>query len=208
MRHSNSFLSLGGRLSVNFANAPAIPAGPSPEQISWLDLIYFLEASKVVSAERASQLADLPRTDPQSSDALLSRAQRLRSALREVFSTLVRGEKISSGWVETINEVLRVTEGHDELLYEEGGWRLEFVARENGLDWLLAAVARSASEIIVEGHKAPVRKCSNPNCGLFFYDNSRTHRRRWCSMALCGNRHKVAAFAKRRGPLRARAAGA
>ncbi|HZV60413.1 MAG TPA: CGNR zinc finger domain-containing protein, partial [Candidatus Eremiobacteraceae bacterium] len=81
-----------------------------------------------------------------------------------------------------------------------GVWRMEFVAREGGLDWLLAAIARSAAEIVVEGEGAPLRRCANLDCGLFFYDASRTRRRRWCSMALCGNRHKVAAFARRRKP--------
>ena len=33
---------------------------------------------------------------------------------------------------------------------------------------------------------------------LMFYDRTKSHKRRWCSMALCGNRHKVAEFRKRR----------
>jgi predicted RNA-binding Zn ribbon-like protein len=104
-------------------------------------------------------------------------------------------------WGEPINEILRITEGHDELLYRAGAWQIEFVAREGGLDWLLAAVARSAAELVAEGAKARLRLCANPNCGLFFYDKSRTHRRRWCSMAVCGNRNKVAAFARKHSTL-------
>jgi predicted RNA-binding Zn ribbon-like protein len=38
-----------------------------------------------------------------------------------------------------------------------------------------------------------------------FYDDSKTQRRRWCSMALCGNRSKVAAFTRRHGGEKARA---
>jgi predicted RNA-binding Zn ribbon-like protein len=79
---------------------------------------------------------------------------------------------------------------------------LEFVAREGGLDWLLAAIARSAAELIAEGSTARLRICSNPGCGLFFYDMSRTRRRRWCSMSRCGNRHKVAAFSRRHSAAR------
>jgi predicted RNA-binding Zn ribbon-like protein len=83
------------------------------------------------------------------------------------------------------------------LVSANSGWKLEFVARESCLDWLLAAIARSAAEMIVEGAQARVRICANPVCGLFFSDHSRTHRRRWCSMAVCGNRNKVASFARR-----------
>jgi predicted RNA-binding Zn ribbon-like protein len=110
---------------------------------------------------------------------------------------MVRKERIAREWVEPVNALLRITEGHDELLQQDQAWRIEYIAREDGLDWLLAAIARSAAEIVVEGAKAPIRLCANPRCGLFFYDASRTHRRRWCSMASCGNRSKVAAFARK-----------
>jgi len=118
-------------------------------------------------------------------------------ALRKAFSAIVRKEPIAQEWSDPINQILRITEGHDELVFEGTSWKMEFKAREGGLDWLLAAVARSAAEIIVEGARARLRTCANPACGLFFSDKSRTHRRRWCSMAICGNRHKVSSFARR-----------
>ncbi|HEX3035881.1 MAG TPA: CGNR zinc finger domain-containing protein, partial [Thermodesulfobacteriota bacterium] len=62
---------------------------------------------------------------------------------------------------------------------------------------VLVSVARSAAELIEEGAAAPTRKCGNPNCVLYFYDVSPTRHRRWCSMAVCGNRMKVAAYAHR-----------
>jgi predicted RNA-binding Zn ribbon-like protein len=154
-----------------------------------------------VSTERCVQLLALPQSDPQAAEGLLRKAQRLCSSLHKVFIAMHRKQKIPLDWTEPINEILRITEGHDELLYREGAWQIEFVAREGGLDWLLAAVARSAAELVAEGAKARLRLCANPNCGLFFYDKSRTHRRRWCSMAICGNRSKVAAFARKHSTL-------
>ena len=71
------------------------------------------------------------------------------------------------------------------------------VEREGGLDWLLAAIARSAAELVAEGPKAPLRICADPQCGLFFYDKSRNHSRAWCSMEVCGNREKARSFRKR-----------
>ena len=125
------------------------------------------------------------------------KAQRLCASLRKVFTAMHRKQRIAGEWVEPLNEILRITEGHDELVSEDGAWRIEFIAREGGLDWLLAAVARSAAELVAEGAGARLRLCANSHCGLFFYDKSRTHRRRWCSMAVCGNRSKVAAFARK-----------
>jgi len=188
---------LGGRLAVDFANAPCYPGSPFQE-LSWEQLILFLEAARIVSKERSAVLLPLPESDPRAAASLLSRATRLRAVLHNSFLALARDVPIAPQWAAPINEILRITEGHDELVQRDGGWKLEFIAREGGLDWLLAAIARSAAEIVTEGTKARLRLCANSACGLFFCDTSRTHRRRWCSMAVCGNRHKVASFARRR----------
>lgn len=36
-----------------------------------------------------------------------------------------------------------------------------------------------------------IRPCANPDCVLWFLDVSRPGKRRWCSMAGCGNREKA-----------------
>jgi predicted RNA-binding Zn ribbon-like protein len=188
---------VGGRLALDFANIVT-----SNEELSWPQLIAFLEAARIVTPERGGELLVLNRSNPQSAESLLRKAQQLSSALRLAFDALLHRQKVAREWVEPINEILRITEGHDELVSTDHDWEIEFVAREDGLEWLLAAVGRSAAEIIAEGSHARLRLCANPQCGLFFYDTSRTHRRRWCSMTVCGNRHKVAAFARRRASLR------
>jgi predicted RNA-binding Zn ribbon-like protein len=187
----------GGRLAIDFVNAT-----PTNGELSWDQLILFLESTSIISAERSAQLLSLPLSDPQSAEGLLLKSWRLASALRKVFAAMLRKQKISSEWIEPINEILRITEGHDELVAQDPGWKIEFIAREGGLDWLLAAVARSGAEILAEGPRARLRICANPQCGLFFYDNSRTRQRRWCSMAVCGNRSKVAAFARKQAAAR------
>jgi len=187
---------VGGRLAVDFANVPSHPGTPS-QQFSWEQLIAFLEDSGIASQERGATLLSLPESDPRVAASLLLRATRLRDGLRASFRALVRNTRIRPEWVQPINEILRITEGHDELVQSGDSWKLEFIAREGGLEWLLAAIARSAAEILIEGASARLAECANPSCGLLFCDTSRTHRRRWCSMAVCGNRHKVASFAGR-----------
>ncbi len=190
---------LGGRLAIDFANMPSQPGSPT-QGLSWEEFIGFLEASGIVSPERGTSLLALSGTYPDTAQSLLTRVVRLRDALRRAFGAMVKKERIIHEWVEPINEILRITEGHDELVFAANSWKLEFLACEGGLDWLLAAIARSAAEIITEGTQARLRICANPGCALFFRDDSRTHRRRWCSMAICGNRHKVASFARRHAP--------
>jgi len=188
---------LGGRLAVDFANLGRVFSGGVPRPLTWTTLIAFLEAAEVVSPQRSAKLLAIRQSDADAAESLLSDARRLQSALRNGFSAVTAGGRATGESVEPVNEILRVTEGHDELVFEGGAWRLEFVAREDSFEWLLAAIARSAAEILATGGGARLRSCANPTCGLFFYDSSRTHKRRWCSMATCGNRHKVAAFARR-----------
>lgn len=184
---------IAGRLALDFANL-----SPTAHDLSWDEFVTFLFDARLVSEERAARLRPLLSTESQAVDAVLLRILRLRESLRAIFGSMVDGKSFPASWVEPINEILRITEGHDELVSRRGAWSLQFVARESGLDWLLAAVARSAAELLVEGPRAPIRRCANSSCRLFFYDDSRTRRRRWCSMAVCGNRHKVAAFLRRR----------
>ena len=188
---------IGGRLALDFVNMM-----PPRDELSWEQLIAFLESARIVTAERGGELLALNRSDPRADESLLRKAHRLATSLRLAFDAVLHKQKVLREWIDPINEVLRITEGHDELLATGNDWEIQFVASESGLEWLLAAVARSAAEIIAEGPRARLRLCANPRCGLFFYDTSRTHRRRWCSMTVCGNRHKVAAFARRHASVR------
>jgi len=191
------FLLVGGRVAVDFANTVHSVHGPRGALADWPGLIAFLEQVGTISPHRTAELLHMERTDPQAVDALLYKALALRSSLRQGFQAVERGQRLERAVIEPLNELLRVTEGHDELVSEHQEWRLRFIAREERPEWLLAAIARSAAEILAEGPAAPLRKCASAECVLFFYDTSRTGRRRWCSMTACGNRSKVAAFARR-----------
>jgi predicted RNA-binding Zn ribbon-like protein len=191
MLHPKASL-IAGRLALDFANT-----SPVSHDLSWDEFVSFLFDAKLVTLERAAHLRPLKLSEPRAVDFVLLKILRLRESFRAVFSSIVERTPFPRNWVDPVNEILRVTEGHDELIPHGDGWRLQFIAREEGLEWLLAAIARSGGELLVEGAQAPIRRCANPACRLFFYDDSRTHRRRWCSMATCGNRHKVASFLRR-----------
>lgn len=49
-----------------------------------------------------------------------------------------------------------------------------------------------------EGSLARMKACPHQHCGWVFYDGSRNRSGQWCSMRLCGNRTKGAAFRARR----------
>jgi predicted RNA-binding Zn ribbon-like protein len=63
---------------------------------------------------------------------------------------------------------------------------------------LLAAIAEEIAQFVSSADFRYVRACPGQNCILFFLDQSRRHGRRWCSMAVCGNRAKQEAHLARR----------
>ncbi|MGH9591475.1 MAG: CGNR zinc finger domain-containing protein [Bryobacteraceae bacterium] len=198
------FLLLGGRLAIDFVNSSISVGGKTETLQTWPDLVNFLAVTGAVNPERAGLLRDLEHSAPQESAALLMRTLELREALRKILQARVERSPIPEQWVAPINAVLQCTEGYDHLVPAAGGesrgtdWRLTLEARSSGLDWLLAAIARSAAELLTEGSDAKIRKCANPDCALFFCDDSRTGARRWCRMAVCGNRAKAVAHSRRK----------
>jgi len=68
------------------------------------------------------------------------------------------------------------------------------LVREGDARALLATVARQAVELFGGAERDRIRTCEGEDCALLFLDLSRSGRRRWCSMAGCGNRAKARAF--------------
>jgi predicted RNA-binding Zn ribbon-like protein len=194
---------VGHRLALDFANLWLPDDTPEESRASYPVLVDFLAARRVIHIASKPALLTLWQTSPEEVADFLRKAASFRSALNILFQARIGGAEISHALVEPVNKILAHTAGYDRLepLEEHGAgqpdWRLALHARAQGLEWLLTAIARSAAELISEGPLAPIRKCVNPRCGLFFYDDSRTGRRRWCSMAVCGNRAKVSAHYKR-----------
>lgn len=61
----------------------------------------------------------------------------------------------------------------------------------------LTPIALSAVEVAFGVAPARLRECDGEDCVRWFVDISKGGRRRWCSMARCGNRAKAARYRKR-----------
>jgi predicted RNA-binding Zn ribbon-like protein len=70
---------------------------------------------------------------------------------------------------------------------------------------LLLPLARSLADLVCTEDFTYVKACEGPGCTLLFVDRTRRRARRWCSMAVCGNRAKQAAHRKRVRQVRKRA---
>ncbi|WP_024574044.1 MULTISPECIES: ABATE domain-containing protein [unclassified Afipia] len=132
---------------------------------------------------------------PPAMPGLLTSARRLRETVRALVVDRKGGGAIDPS---PLNDLLAKSPGHSELVCDEPGLRLTRRRTLKTPDQVLGPVAEAAAELLATGDFNLIRKCEDRTCVMWFYDRTKSHRRRWCSMALCGNRNKVAAFRQRR----------
>jgi predicted RNA-binding Zn ribbon-like protein len=75
------------------------------------------------------------------------------------------------------------------------GDRLELrtMRRWRSPESLLLPIGEALAKFVCEEDFAGVKACEGHSCTLVFADHTRRRARRWCSMAVCGNRAKQAA---------------
>jgi predicted RNA-binding Zn ribbon-like protein len=127
--------------------------------------------------------------------ALLASAQALRESARKLVERRKAG---SVGDPSELNRILALGNVHQELVWKKGQ-PPKLIQHRNlaGTEAVLVPVAEAIAELLAAGDFELVRKCESTDCTLWFYDRTKSHHRRWCSMAACGNRAKVAAFRAR-----------
>ena len=115
----------------------------------------------------------------------------LRAHLRRTFLHLAAGGKLRPSDLAPLQGALASTPGTLTLDLQ----RLDFTPAAPPS--ALFVLARSAAEFLTTADLSLVKACEGPTCILLFYDTTKSHTRRWCRMAACGNREKVAAHYKR-----------
>jgi predicted RNA-binding Zn ribbon-like protein len=126
---------------------------------------------------------------------LLADATALRTLARTLIGRRREGKKVD---IDALNAYLHAYLSAPELARDaDGNLVLARTARGDTVASLLGPVAEAVAQLLVEGDVALIRQCEHPDCILWFYDRTKAHKRRWCSMALCGNRYKAAQFRKK-----------
>ncbi len=144
-------------------------------------------------------LRGMGATDARRCAAAFAQALRLRETIRAMLGAMASKRALRAEWVAEVNEALASGAGASRLLRQDRGWRLGLSPGPARALQILAPIARAIADLVVSGRSVEIGKCANPRCVLYFRDRSRTRRRRWCSMAVCGNRMKVAAHVRRHG---------
>jgi len=196
-------ISLGGPAAVEFCNTRAAWASPTPKEYlqTYEHVLRWVEVNELLAPPTATALLRLAVQHPTRAARTVPRAIALREALYTVFvgpRELLTGEVAGTDRAGSFALIAREAERAIALLRlvpavaAPARWELDDSSSSDDrsrLDLPVLAVARAAADLLTTPAGGTVSACPMPDCGWVF---SNPHgRRRWCSMAMCGNRTKV-----------------
>jgi predicted RNA-binding Zn ribbon-like protein len=187
---------------LDFLNSIATPVDVP---IDWLDsgdgLLEWLVQARFVPADVLDVIR--ARAMPGELDKVADQAR----ALREWFRGFVRkhaGRPLAPRALHELgplNGLLERDETFSQISRCRGsdGDRLELLMmrRWRSPEALLLPIGEALAKLVCEEDFADVKACEGRGCALLFADHTRRKARRWCSMAVCGNRAKQAAHRSR-----------
>ncbi|MEV6975790.1 CGNR zinc finger domain-containing protein [Kitasatospora sp. NPDC093806] len=129
-------------------------------------------------------------------EAGLAAVREARTALAAAVRDLDEHGAIGAAAAAGLNEVLKRGRLRRELGPQGPAEHVEV----DGPQWLAAWLAADDFLGLLGQGAHRIKKCAHEACILHFFDTSQNGRRRWCSMAVCGNRAKAARhYEKARG---------
>jgi predicted RNA-binding Zn ribbon-like protein len=195
----SEFVFVGEHPAIDFANTVVVSSGHLEDLLcSWSDVVDWLS--------RTGLCTNRSLTIPTSRCVqALKNVVELRHDWKEKLAQIIAGKKVSDEFLERLNTLLVEDTFHDTLHREgKNGFSLvRSVSELDGEKLALAVLARQIAIFLTEANMSYLHRCANTtSCALYFYDTTKNHRRQWCSVASCGNRHKVAQFRKRQGKVK------
>jgi predicted RNA-binding Zn ribbon-like protein len=196
--------------AIFIADAPGLDflnsiATPVDTEVDWIHdgngLLDWLEQASLVPADALEILQ--AQAMPGEFDTVAAQAR----SLREWFRGFVRqhkGRPLSAETLrelEPLNRLLERDEGFGRIVARNHGsatgLELRMMRRWRSPESLLLPIGEALAKFVCEEDFSYVKACEGPACTLMFADHTRGHARRWCSMAICGNRAKQAAHRHR-----------
>ncbi|WP_159012293.1 ABATE domain-containing protein [Bradyrhizobium sp. S69] len=201
----------GQQPAIFIADAPALDflnsiATPVDTEIDWIEdgegFLRWLEQARLVPPEALKALR--ARAKPGEFDGVAAQARTLRKWFRK-FVDDRRGRPLGADVLKDLgplNRLLERDERFDRIVadhHHDDGSVLELrsTRRWKSPESLLLPIAAELAKFVCEEDFSDVKACEGPACTLLFADHTRGRARRWCSMAICGNRAKQAAHRQR-----------
>ena len=191
----DGFLFVGNHLTLDFLNTRPVQNGEPLELLSdFSALLRWFQAAGLLTSR---EVANLQRQSGESAAArrTLEAMREFREKLRNEVLAWEDGADVRRTIVAELNRLLAAHPMLSKLQVTGNAPSMKLWFEPRQPEDLFAPLAHSAARLFAEADRNRVRKCGQ--CVLHFYDTSKKGTRRWCSMQLCGNRLKVAAYAAR-----------
>lgn len=191
----------GGHAALDFANTLDRRPTPEPKELlrRYADLADWGKQAGLVSAAEHRVLCRLASRKPRAAQSALRRARTLREVIFELCASAASGGPLPPGPLAALTGVLRTATAHLVLAPAESLAAYRW-SRSVSLDRISWAVTRAAAALLTEPPRGHLRVCAAESCDWLFLDISRNQSRRWCDMAVCGNRAKVRRFREAQRP--------
>ena len=191
----DGFLFVGNQVALDFVNTRPVQNDEPMELLpDFPALIRWFQAASLMTSREA---ANLQQHWGQSTRArhVLEAMRALRERLRKEILSWEGGGAVHHSTVDELNRLMAEHPMRTRLKEKGRSPSTELWFEPHQPEDLLAPLAHSAAMLFANVDRNRVRKCDQ--CVLHFHDISKKGTRRWCSMQLCGNRLKVAAYAAR-----------
>lgn len=115
------------------------------------------------------------------------RAIQVREALRHVLGR-DNGYEVTDEVRQTLNDAAQ----RSKLAVHFGPeTAADLTPCSSGVDAAIGRILSAAYSGMINGTWERLKVCRDERCAWAFYDQSKNHSSRWCSMAVCGNRAKA-----------------
>jgi len=201
MDHRPPAIFISDAPGLDFLNSIATPVDT---EVDWIgDGEGFLDWLEQAAMVPGGVLRDMRvRALPGELDKVADQARSLREWFRG-FVRRYRGKTLAVealGELTPLNSLLERDEGFARIVPPsrgQGPFELQAERRWRTPESLLLPIGTALARLVCEEDFSHVKACEGPACTLLFADHTRGHARRWCSMAICGNRAKQAAHRSR-----------
>ena len=135
-------------------------------------------------------LARRAKADPAAARKALARAKALREALYDILEALVWNRVPAADSLALLRKHWLAGASAHHFHFDEGRLARHVPGDTADLDLVAAIVAWRMIEHVMPMPSERLRLCAGPECSWLFVDRSKSGRRRWCDMAVCGNAAK------------------
>jgi predicted RNA-binding Zn ribbon-like protein len=129
---------------------------------------------------------------------LLCEALALRETIYRIGAVISQGGSPDAADLAFLKDRAQHALGGARLAPSGPGYAFDF-AQAPAATALLGPIAWSAIDLLATGEFTRLKQCPGHDCGWLFYDRSKNNSRRWCDMAVCGNRSKAKRHRERDG---------